>query len=119
MQASLVFWLLELEYWTYIFLLTLEKWYEKGIWKSRKQAAPKVEQESFSAKELGEYLNSPELGRLPEIKLYAKDSININYCTCNSLCFNARESEKVWYELAEAIFALRISSLAAGSELYQ
>lgn len=47
-----------------------------------------------------EYLNSPELGWLPEIKLYAKNSININYCTCNFLCFSVRESEKVWHELA-------------------
>lgn len=72
---------------------------KRGL-KKQKRSSTKSRSRDYSTLKNWEYLNSPELGRLPEIKLYAKNSINISYCTCNSLCFNVRESEKVLYQLA-------------------
>lgn len=45
---------------------------KKGFEKAEKMQLQKYKQESFNIKELREHLNSPELGRHPELKLYAK-----------------------------------------------
>lgn len=44
----------------------------RDLKEQKKKQHQKYKQESFNIKELREHLNSPELGRQPEIKLHAK-----------------------------------------------